>query len=51
MDLTLTANGTDQFVFFAINDNELDLQMSAENEIVYVTQAEYNALPASKNTD
>jgi hypothetical protein len=25
--------------------------MSAENEIVYVTQAEYNALPASKNTD
>lgn len=51
MDLTLTANWTDQFVFFAINDNELDLQMSAENEIVYVTQAEYNALPASKNTD
>lgn len=51
MDLTLTANWTDQFVFYAVNSNELDLQMAAENEIIYVTQAEYNALPSSKNTD
>ena len=51
MNLTLTGNWTDQFVFYAINDNELDLQVWAENEFIYATEAEYNALPSSKNTD
>ena len=51
MNLTLTPNWTDQFVFYAINNNELDLQVWAENEFIYVTQAEYDALPSTKNFD
>jgi hypothetical protein len=51
MDLTLTPNGTDQFVFYAVSSSELDLQMDAENEVMYITEEQYEALPSSKNCD
>lgn len=51
VDLTLTSNGTDQFVFYAISDSELELQKEYDDENVFITQAQYNSLPSTKCTD
>ena len=50
-DLTLTPSGTDQFVFLATSSSTLELQNDVDDEIRFVTQDEYNALPATKETD
>ena len=51
VDLNLTANGTDQFTFLATSSSALELQAMWERENVFVTQAQYDALPSSKNAD
>ena len=51
VDLTLTANSTEQFVFYAVSSSALELQSDWGLENVFVTQAEYNALPSSKETN
>ena len=50
-DLTLTPNGTDMFVFLATSSSTLELQNDVDDEVRFVTQDEYNALPATKETD
>lgn len=50
-DLTLTPSGTDQFVFLATSSSTLELQNDVDDEVRFVTQDEYNALPATKETD
>ncbi len=50
-DLTLTANWIDQFVFLATSSSTLELQKADSNENVFVTQQQYDNLPASKCTD
>lgn len=51
VDLTLTPNGTDQFVFFASSDTSVELQKDWDDENVFVTQEDYDALPSTKATD
>ena len=50
-DLTLTPDGTDMFIFLATSSSTLELQNDVDDEIRFVTQEEYNALPATKETD
>lgn len=50
-DLTLTPSGTDQFVFLATSSSTLELQNDVDDEVRFVTQDEYNALPSTKGTD
>jgi len=50
-DLTLTPSGIDQFAFLATSSSTLELQRMWDRENVFVTQAQYNALPSSKTTD
>ena len=51
VDLTLTPSGTDQFTFLATSSSALELQAMWERENVFVTQAQYDALPSTKNAD
>jgi hypothetical protein len=50
VDLSLTTNWTDQFIFYAISSNTLELQNNW-TDIKYVTESEYNNLPNSKLTN
>lgn len=50
-DLTLTPDGTDMFIFLATSSSTLELQNDVDDEVRFVTQDEYNALPATKETD
>lgn len=51
VDLTLTPNAIDMFVFLGVNGS-LELQPLYNGlRSMFKTQAEYDALPASKNTD
>lgn len=51
IDLTLTPSGTDQFVFLATSSSTLELQNDTDDEVKFVTQDQYNSLPATKATD
>ena len=51
VNLTLTPSGIDQFVFLATSSSTLELQNDTDDEIRFVTQDEYNALPSTKITD
>ena len=51
VDLTLTPSGIDQFVFLATSSSTLELQNDTDDEVKFVTQDEYNSLPATKTTD
>ena len=51
VDLTLTAWWTDQFIFFWTSSSTLELQRMWDRENVFITQADYDNLPSSKNTD
>lgn len=51
IDLTLTPSGIDQFVFLATSSSTLELQNDTDDEIRFVTQSDYNNLPATKTTD
>ena len=50
VDLTLEANTTSQFIFYATSSSTLELQNNWE-DIKYVTQEQYEALPSSKLTN
>lgn len=50
VDLTLTPNAIDMFIFLAVWD-KLELQPLWWKKAAFVTQAEYDVLPASKTRD
>ena len=51
VDLLLTANGVDQFTFYWTSSSTLELQKDYDKENVFLTQTEYDNLPATKCTD